>query len=128
MADRLGPARLLTPEEAETQLAGPAFLLLAGIAQPVFPESSVAAPSSFVIIQRVRPSPRPFLPAIQLPVSINYEQWRDAVIPVLENPTFQVQSTVVRGALVADSGNEVVRQIGRALYQSFTDAGYGPPT
>lgn len=128
MTNRLGPGRLLTPEQAEEQLAGPVFYLLAGFAQPVFPQSTLTAPSPFVLIQRIKGVPWTLEIAPRFPVSVNGKQWRTAVVPVLESPGYQKNTVMFRSALQNGNYRDLLAQIGASLRQSFLDAGYGPTT
>ena len=123
---RLGPSALLTPDQAALQLSGPVFYLLAGFAQPVFPQSSTSAPSPFVLIRRVRGAPGGLMIAPRFPVSVDGKQWRVAVIPVLEDPRFQIDAPMVQANLIAGGERTLLNEIGEALRQSFVAAGYGP--
>ena len=123
---RLGPAALLTPAQAEEQLPGPVFYLLAGFARPVFPQSTPCAPSPFVLIEKHQEAPGSLMIAPRFPVSVNADQWREAVVPVLEDPRFQVTTPIVQAALIVGGERGLLREIGAALRQSFVDAGYGP--
>ena len=123
----LGPAQFLTPEQAEEQLATPVFFILAGFAQPSFPHSSTASQSPYVLINRMG-KPAELRHSPRFPISVNWKQWRDAVVPVLEDPRFEVRAPMTRRTIESGSINEAVRLIGAALRQSFTAAGYGPST
>ena len=128
MTARLGPAALISPQQAEDRLSGPVLYLLAGFVRAVFPQSSNSAPSPFVYIQPVRNAPWSLEIAPRFPVSINSKQWHLAVVPVLEDPRWQFNSTMIKRSLESGNQREVLQQVGAALRQSFEAAGYGPPT
>lgn len=121
---RLGAARLYTPEEAQDLLAAPVLFILMGKAEVHFPDSSVAAPSGFVHVSRKgKAFGLRYLP--RFPVTVQWKQWDVAVVPVLQDPRFDVRSPLNRRAI--DDGNlrDLINKIGLALKQSFEAAGYG---
>jgi len=118
----------MTPKEAKQALALPVYAVLAGQAQPVFPTSNLASPSSLVGIFahsgtscRVSPNGK----TVTLPVWVNGRQWHRAVLPVLQDPRW-VNTNSVWIATVTYDLTLLVSMIGDALAQSFHDAGYGP--
>lgn len=119
---------ILSPAEAEERLALPCLMILAGVAQPVFPTRDRGTPSPSVVIIKVRKGPDSF--PMCLPVSVDWRQWRTAVVPVLEDETWRVTNLVTVGT-VGTLGSGVGRArlialLGRALRISFVGAGWGP--
>ena len=121
---RSGPTQPLTPDEAAEQLAVPVFHILTGLAVPVFPGSTRSSPSSVVKIQ-ANSLPVKGLIRRQYPVSISMGQWVNAVVPVLEDDRWKVQSTMFRRALTDGRYQQQLHLIGEALRKAFVDAGYG---
>lgn len=120
---------LLTPIEAEQQLAIPCVLILAKVAQPVFPIGNRGAPSLSVLIQRVKDYDVGDLPltASMLPMMVDWRQWRTAVVPVLEDEVWKTTNPITTGLLRAHGGaDRLVDLMGRALKDSFISAGWGP--
>jgi len=110
----------LTPVQARIQLAGPVLMILQGGAIPVFPQTSMAAPSREVRILLL-PGRRGSGPSGDIyPRIVGGRQWDRAVVPVLEDPrwtgfSFRMLPPETQRSLV-----------GEALAQSFHAQGYGP--
>lgn len=118
-----GPARTISAEEAQTTLAYPCFYILMERAEPVFPAASRAAPSIFVqVMQTKHGKPHDLLSG--LPVSVQWKQWEDCVVPVLEDERWAVKTPMMRDAFKRGAEREWVEKIGYALKESFEDAGY----
>lgn len=118
----------LTPAEAKKKLALPVYAVLAGQAVPIFPGTSLAAPSGLVgIFQKPGYSCRvlPGGKGMTLPVWVNDRQWERAVVPVLTDPRWSGSSTINQ-FLISTNFTLLVEAIGDALAQSFHEAGYGP--
>jgi len=118
-----GTVRTISAEEAEKTLAYPCFYILIGLAEPVFPLGCRAAPSQFVtLMQTKHGDARGLLSG--LPVKVNWKQWRDAVVPVLEDPRWAAGTPMMREACRRNAEREWVEQIGGALRESFEARGY----
>ena len=118
----------LTPEEAKRKLAIPVYAMLVGDAVPIFPGTSLAAPSALVGIF-IKPGKKcrglsKGATAI-FPVWINDKQYETAVVPVLVDSQDNAQSAVFQ-ALSSSNLSYLIEALGNALAQSFHDAGYGP--
>jgi len=121
---RLGPARFYSSTEAQELLAGPLFYILAGHAEVQFPSSSRAAPAPFVrIIRTSQLFGLRYLP--RFPVTVQWKQWKDAVVPVLSDPRWDIQNPLNKRALSDGNVDDLIHQIGQAVQQSFQAAGYG---
>jgi len=118
-----GPARTISAEEAKTTLAYPCFYILMGLAEPVFPGASRAKPSVFVRIIQTHGG-RPYDLLSGLPVDVQWKQWQEEVLPVLEDDRWKVNTPMMRDAFKRGAEREWVENIGKALYDSFEDAGY----
>ena len=115
-----GQGANLTPAQARVQLAGPVLLILQGGAVPVFPQTSIAAPSREVRILQLPGRRNRSASANIYPQIVGGRQWEKAVVPVLEDPrwvalSFRFLSPKIQRSLV-----------GEALAQSFHAQGYGP--
>jgi len=117
-----------TPTQAKKLLALPVYAVLRGQAVPIFPGTSLAAPSGLVGIFMKPGSSCRGLPGgrgIVLPVWLNDRQWERAVLPVLQDPRWSNSNpTFVQTASV--NFPSVVDMIGNELAASFHAAGYGP--
>lgn len=118
----------LTPTQAKNMLALPVYAVLSQQAVPIYPGTSLAAPSGLVGIFglpgfscRVIPGGR----VLQLPVWVNDRQWERAVVPVLQDPRWHRPNPVIDG-LASNNLELLVETLGEALAQSFHEAGYGP--
>lgn len=84
MADhRAGKGQILSVQQLAERLAVPCFYILVGKAVAAFPESSTPSPSSFVQIVRIGPVAKT-VDVSMFPVTVNWRQWRDIVVPLLE--------------------------------------------
>ena len=118
-----GPVRILSAEEAQETLAYPCFFILMELAEPVFPGASRAKPSVFVrVMQTKQGNPHDLLSG--LPVSVQWKQWENCVVPVLEDARWTVRTPMMRDAFRRGAEREWVEKIGYALKESFEDAGY----
>lgn len=115
-----GQGANLTPGQARVQLAGPVLLILQGGAVPVFPQTSIAAPSREVRILQLPGRRARVVSADIYPVIVGGKQWDVAVAPVLEDPRWV--SPAFR-FLPPEVQRSVV---GEALAMSFHQQGYGP--
>jgi hypothetical protein len=117
-----------TPAQAKKLLALPVYAILAKQAVPIFPGTSLAAPSGIVGIFRLPGTSCRLSAAGQvlvLPVWINGTQWERAIVPVLVDPMWNSTNLIFQ-AVQSNNLNLLVGMIGTALAQSFHDAGYGP--
>jgi len=121
MLTRRGPAKVITAEEAREKLAIPCYYLIAGKAGPLFPTSSTPAPTTVVWLV---PSKRCLQPPFP-PVPIPLEQWREAVLPVVQSEEWDSRAPLIREAIRAGRLSQEVEFLGEDLYRSFTEAGYG---
>lgn len=118
----------LTPAQARSTLAVPVYAILQGQAMPVFPGTSLAAPSGLVGIFKTPGGSCRILPKGEIagfPVWLNDRQWERAVVPVLLDPRFQ-SSNVNFQVTASTNLSSVIGMIGEALAVSFHEAGYGP--
>jgi len=118
-------ARLLSDSEAGPLLAAPVFLVLTGVAEPVFASSTRAAPSPSVLILRTKPDLYGI--GAGLPVAVLERQWHLAVVPVLKDQRWNPDNPLM-ASLIATGPGAVISLLSRAISQSFRDAGWGPPT
>jgi len=117
-----------TPEQARRLLALPVFAILRGDAVPIFPGTSLAAPSGLVGVFRKPGTTCATIPVgrgLVLPVWLNDRQWERAVVPVLIDPRFQ-GSNLMFQATASNNLSYLVQAIGNELALSFHEAGYGP--
>lgn len=117
-----------TPAQAKKLLALPVYAVLSEQAVPIFPGTSLAAPSGLVGIFRLPGTHCRHLPTgmtLVLPVWINDRQWERAIVPVLRDPRWN-SSNLIFQAVQTNNLNVLVGMIGEALALSFHEAGYGP--
>lgn len=112
----------IAPIRTATQLADllpiPVFLLLKGYAKPVFPGTDRSNPAVKVGILGIEslPDTMPLLRE-HLPVWVHWTQWRDVVVPVVEdlrtawwtgiNPSTGDALALAQNVLVPQSGGEI---------------------
>lgn len=108
---------------AETMLAIPVLYLLAGQAEAVFPHTRTASPSEKVVITRKGEMKR--TPLCHFPVMVPWDQWEEAVVPVLEDGVLAVRAPLFKAALQDGRIETWVNLIGRKLRASFESAGWG---
>lgn len=125
MGTRRGPGAWLSAEQAREQLALPCFYIIMGLAVPVFPESSTPAPSRVVYIVRNKPQAVPTNHLTTLMMTVNLEQWRTAVLPVIQRDEWDIRTPLMEHALCAGRLGAELEYLGEALYRSFVEAGYG---
>ena len=111
----------LTAEQAEIELRHPVFLVMSRRAYVRFPSSSTSRPSPVVqIVETTKDR------GTSTVYSINNEQYRDSVLPVLEDESLLVSIPVNR--LLVDLGSpsvlSYIDRIGKKLRMSFQAAGY----
>lgn len=120
-------SRVLSSNEAAGILALPCYLVLSGYAKPFFPTSTRSHPSTTVVVLpdgdgasgTVPPGIKPYA---VLPVSVDGEQWRRCIVPVLKSDALSPDNRATWSLPSA----EVVELIGRAIGSSFQSGGYGP--
>jgi hypothetical protein len=120
--------KILSPAEAKEQLAVPCLLILAGVAEPVFPNRDRSTPSPTVLIMGTK-VPGVFwagLPTSMLPVPVEWRQWKTAVVPVLEDERWRVRNPLNAALIRTGETVQLVEGIGLALSASFAEAGWGP--
>lgn len=112
----------LTAEQAEKILAAPVYYALRGHAQITFPHTSRSAPSPTVLftwssggLKGVRESFKPLV--------MDGEQYRLAVLPVLENESYH-PGKPINAACSENQIKEAIGNVGKALRASFEAAGY----
>jgi len=119
MSHRTGKDAIRTPEEIRRDLTLPVYYILIGQASVSFPFSSTSGPSQFVTIVRVRPD-RDDGHEVEFPVFVNYLQWNDIVVPILQDPRWSNYLGYMGGGPgVTDDGypSSIPNQsVGRGLY------------
>lgn len=111
------------------ELATACFYILAGQATPVFPNSTVAAPSRIVRVVRTF-SGRSLIRAGEkslFDLEIDWIYWNDAVVPVLEDIRFDLTNPLNQSRAKIESGGIFIRDIEFALVESFREQGFLPP-
>lgn len=84
---RGGKAPILTPTQLSERLPVPIYLMVSGFAGPFFPSTSKAAPSSAVMVYIGSEVPVSFRDhGSYFPMYFHWTQWRDIVVPVVEDP------------------------------------------
>ena len=86
---RGGVAPIRTAEELSTLLPIPLYLIVSGLAKPVYPQTSRAHPSPAVGVIAVETLPKSLKPTMSgvLPIWIHWTQWQDVVVPVMADPS-----------------------------------------
>lgn len=120
--------KILSPSEAETQLALPCWMILIGIAEPVFPNRDRGTPSPMVLIVGTKGGSllRYGITSSPLPVPVEWRQWRTSVVPVLNDERWRSRSSLLSASMNVGSVNEIIEQIGKSLFASFVEGGWGP--
>ena len=122
---RFGYGAILTATQAEEQLALPVFYILAGKAIPVFPGTGLTGPSLYVRIVRTKEGRVGFYDSpAAFKVTVFWEQWRDAVLPVLQSTQWKVREPLFVRAIETGRTSNMVALIGAALRLSFQAAGF----
>jgi hypothetical protein len=115
---RSGAAPIRTATQLADLLPIPIYLMLKGYAKPVFPGTDRSNPAVKVGVIVISPLPDT-LPTLQdsLPVWIHWTQWRDIVVPVVDDlrtswwagidPSMGDPSTLARNVLIPQSGGQV---------------------
>lgn len=117
-----------TPKQARDLLSAPVYAVLAQQAVPIFPGTSLAAPSGLVGIFRLPGTHCRHQPngvTVVLPVWLNGRQWERAVVPVLRDPRWSNQGLIFQW-VQNNNLPLLIGFIGEALALSFHEAGYGP--
>lgn len=107
---RSGLVSLLTPEQLAQNFAFPVYRIVTGSAQVVFPKANVSNPSLYVLIQSSGSSKSNLAWAANFPLTLNWIQWENVIVPVLFDP--RVSSWV-----------GVLRRNGKPVYLSNTVVG-----
>ena len=107
---RSGLGSLLTPEQLAQNFAFPVYRIVTGSAQVVFPKANVSNPSLYVLIQSSGSSKSNLAWAANFPLTLNWIQWENVIVPVLLDP--RVSSWV-----------GVLRRNGKPVYLSNTVVG-----
>jgi hypothetical protein len=107
---RSGLGSLLTPEQLAQNFAFPVYRIVTGSAQVVFPKANVSNPSLYVLIQSSGSSKSNLAWVANLPLTLNWIQWENVIVPVLLDP--RVSSWV-----------GVLRRNGKPVYLSNTVVG-----
>ena len=107
---RSGLGSLLTPEQLAQNFAFPVYRIVTGSAQVTFPTANVSNPSTYVLIQSSGSSKSNLAWVANLPLTLNWIQWENVIVPVLLDP--RVSGWV-----------GVLRQNGKPVYLSNTVVG-----
>ena len=83
---RSGLGSLLTPEQLAQNFAFPVYRIVTGSAQVVFPKANVSNPSLYVLIQSSGSSKSNLAWAANFPLTLNWIQWENVIVPVLLDP------------------------------------------
>ena len=83
---RRGRGQIKTAQQLAVDLTIPIYYILMGQAQAAFPESTVASPSSFVMIIKTGSGLDPHH-EMRFPAYVNWRQWRDVLAPLLQDIT-----------------------------------------
>lgn len=83
---RGGRAPIRTASELAVLLPIPILMIVEGYAQPLFPGTDRSNPSPFVAVVETRPK-KTYPTVVGLPLYIHWTQWRDIVVPLLEQIT-----------------------------------------
>lgn len=111
------------------ELATACFYILAGQADPVFPGSTVAAPSRNVLVVRsasggdlIRAGDKSLFD-----LEVDWVYWQEAVVPVLNDPRFNLTNPINQDRARLENGSLFIRDIEFALVESFREQGFLPP-
>ena len=120
---RRGRGQLRTADELARDLAIPVYYILRGWAQAAFPYSATPAPSQFVQVILMKPLSNPQF-IVAFPVTVNWKQWEEVVVPVLEDPTWEtwMSSGLYRG--IAENLIDLIRE---GIRETGILEGYGSP-
>lgn len=114
----------LTAEQAQTHLALPVFHVLAGHAFVCFPESTASRPSRYVEFRWGAKYASQFDGS--LPIRVNLNQYRKAVLPVMLDPSNQTQRPI--NLVDIQEGHPIreryIENLGIRLRQCFELAGF----
>lgn len=86
---RSGPAPILTPTQLSEWLPLPVYLMATGHASPFFPSTCRAHPSVSVMLEITGTLPDSYRDngvAQRFPLRFHWTQWRDVVVPVVQDP------------------------------------------
>lgn len=122
MPHRHSFARLRTADELSEVLAAPIYFILAGKAEPTFPQSFTAAPSYDVLIRWTTGNLPPGAETTRLPVYVHWKQWKEVCVPLLEDPTY-----LPTNPLWLCRQEELLVTIQGSLQSRAVAAGYGSP-
>jgi len=100
----------------------PVFYLLLEVAQVRFPLSRRSSPSEVIHISRKGDVLDEHHG--EFPVVVSWDQWKEAVVPVLEDSNLQTRLPLCRRALETGRVDTWVELIGVRLRESFEAAGY----
>lgn len=149
-----GRVQIRNARQLSQELAIPVYYMLVGKAESVFPNSTMAGPSSYVGIHYFG-SEESGIPMTG-PVWINWRQWNIVIVPILQDPMFPARlgslgATEGTGITYNDDGSiipasprslptvslgngvlicnpvlrqSVVNQIEQAIYSRAVSAGY----
>jgi hypothetical protein len=118
---RAPPGETYSAKQIADLLCIPCVYLLAGKGQAIFPNTTRAAPSSWVMVVRHgNLSGLPDFP--RSGVTVSWRQWRDVVVPVLEDPRWDPRLNIWTGDFI-----RLKEMVCLALRQSGEAAGYGDP-
>jgi len=80
---RSGLGSILTPEQLAQNFALPVYRIVTGSAKVTFPNANASNPSSYVLIQSSGPSQYSYSWIANLPLTLNWIQWENVIVPVL---------------------------------------------
>jgi hypothetical protein len=142
MGDRRGRGQILSATQLAERLAIPCYYILMGRAQAAFPETSTPGPSSFVQVVRTGGLLRPS-DVSAFPVTVNWRQWKDVVVPILEDERWVHYTGNLGGSIAPNNFGIPGLSLGSGLYEGLVpdfldllglalvgqgiDQGYGSP-
>lgn len=94
---RYGRGKIRSADELREILTIPCFYILKGMAQAAFPYSATPAPSYFVKVILVR-NIRNRTHQAGFPVYVNWRQWNEVVVPVLEAQIYSMWTGSLGGS------------------------------
>lgn len=148
MGHRRGRGQILTADQLADKLAIPCAYILLGRAQAAFPESSTPGPSSYAMVILKR-TPFQNHHTRLFPVIVDWRQWRDIIVPLLEDSrwsnyigslggqtlgvgsatgTLGQAPSLGPGLFQDDLLEDWVLQIGNRIRLEAINGGYGSPT
>jgi len=88
MSHRIGRGAIRTPGELRRDLTIPIYYILIELAHPAFPHTSTSGPSQYVTVVKTSPN-RDDRHESGFPVYVNYRQWEEIIVPILQDPRWR---------------------------------------